>query len=230
MIKILKTVGIPLYTLFTIALIIIVAVVGKQRYDEEKIRINSASKVSITDYSNFIYVPDNRIHELLDNEYEPEILELITEEPEIVIEPREQYETTTSTEEEITEEVVDKNYGFSYNDIYLLARITMAEVEAASLTCKEYVVATVLNRLYSDVFPNTVEEVIFQTNQFTPTFDGRWERVPIPNDECYEAVYNVIAMDKTPIDSLYFESCNGSSWHSNNLTLLAEEDGMRFYK
>lgn len=221
--KVLKKITIRLYAVFTLCLIIAISYAGKTAYDRDKAK-KIISEASVINYNDFVEVStteDNKTTEEISTEI------ATTEEPKIIIEPREQYETIT--EEVTTEEVVDKNHGFSDDDIYLLARITMAEVEAASLTCKEYVVSTVLNRLYSDKFPNTVHDVIFQTNQFTPTFDGRWERVPVPNDECYEAVYNVIAMDTTPIDSLYFESCNGSSWHSNNLNLLVEEDGMRFY-
>lgn len=123
----------------------------------------------------------------------------------------------------------DPNYGYSEYDIYLLARITMAEAEDEPMLCKEYTVQTVLNRVDSDEFPDTIYDVIFEKNQFTPISDGRWDRVE-PNDDCYDAVYYVISQEYPIIDSLYFECCDGDSWHSRNLTLIDQSGSTRFYK
>lgn len=123
---------------------------------------------------------------------------------------------------------LNQNYGFDDYDIYIWAKIVMAESEGESQLCKEYVAQTILNRVLSDEFPNTIEEVVFDGNQFSPTFDGRWERVE-PNQDCYDAVSTVINSPEPIINSLYFECCTGDSWHSRNLNLILEEDGTRFY-
>ena len=124
---------------------------------------------------------------------------------------------------------VSKNNVYSNKDIYLLAKIAMAEAEGESELCKEYVIQTILNRVESDDFPDSIYDVIFDGHQFSPTFDGRWEKVE-PNNECYTATYNVINSDHPIIDSLYFECCDGDSWHSRNLEKILEECNTRFYK
>lgn len=117
---------------------------------------------------------------------------------------------------------------FTKKEKYMLAKIAMAEAEGCRIKAKELVIRTVLSRIESDMFPNTVEEVIFQKNQFTPISDGRWNKVE-PNEECWQALENVLSSSESK-DILFFESCKGDSWHNKNLKLVCEEDGMRFYK
>ncbi|WP_277934754.1 cell wall hydrolase [Parablautia intestinalis] len=126
---------------------------------------------------------------------------------------------------------------WSTEDIYLLAKIAMAEAEGASIHCKMMVIRTVLNRVESDLFPNSVREVIFQYNetsgvyQFSCVGNGRWDRVE-PNPECYEAVSEIRnwANDYSE-GALYFESCKeDDNWHSRNLNFLYQSDELRFYR
>lgn len=152
----------------------------------------------------------------------------------VVIETEEETESTEETtmqetEESSVEETKEaKKKSMSENDKYLLAKIAMAEAEGCSLRAKELVIETVLSRVKSDKFPNTVEEVIFQKNQFTPTFDGRWNRVE-PNEDCWKAVENVLK-NGVKKEVLFFESCKGDSWHNRNLEFVCQEDTLRFYK
>lgn len=145
------------------------------------------------------------------------------------------------TEEESSEVEVDYYSKFTYSkdwdseDSYLLAKIAMAEAEGCNIQTKTLVIMTVLNRVWSDEFPDTIKDVIFQeyngVYQFTPIADGRWNRVE-PNEDCYKAVK--IVMEAVYDDSggaLYFESCaDEDNWHSRNLEFLYESDGLRFYK
>lgn len=117
---------------------------------------------------------------------------------------------------------------FTEKEKYMLAKIAMAEAEGCSIKAKELVIRTVLSRIESDMFPNTVEEVIFQKKQFTPISDGRWNKVE-PNEECWQALENVLSSSESK-DILFFESCKGDSWHNKNLKLVCEEDGLRFYR
>lgn len=118
----------------------------------------------------------------------------------------------------------------SDEDKYMLAKIAMAEAEGESTKSKALVIATVLNRVSNKKFPNTIKEVIFQENQFSPTSNGRWERVE-PNKDCYKALDMVLKGKIKSKGSLYFESCSTTNnWHSSNLTFLFEIDAFRFYK
>ena len=41
------------------------------------------------------------------------------------------------------------------------------------------VISTILNRVDSEYFPNTIKEVIYQPNQFTSMWNGRADRVEV---------------------------------------------------
>lgn len=121
------------------------------------------------------------------------------------------------------------------DETYLLAKIAMAEAEGESLETKVLVILTVLNRVNSDEFPDTIKEVIFEkdskgTYQFTCIVDGRWNSVE-PNLECWEAIQVVSALEYDISEgALYFEACKGETWHSKNLTLVHKSDNTRFYR
>lgn len=141
------------------------------------------------------------------------------------------------TEEESSEFEVDYYPEFTYSkdwsakENYLLARIAMAEAEGCNTQTKTLIIMCVLNRVWSDEFPDTIEEVIFQENQFSPIDNGRWDRVE-PNEDCYEAVKVVMeAKYDYSGGATYFESCDDEdNWHSRNLEFLYESEGIRFYK
>lgn len=141
------------------------------------------------------------------------------------------------TEEESSEVEVDYYPEFTYSkdwsaqESYLLARITMAEAEGCNTQTKTLIIMCVLNRVWSDEFPDTIEEVIFQENQFSPIDNGRWDRVE-PNEDCYEAVKVVMEAKYDYSDgATYFENCaDEDNWHSKNLEFLYESEGIRFYK
>lgn len=125
------------------------------------------------------------------------------------------------------------NDAWSSDEKYLLAKIAMAEAEGCDTQTKAYVIMTVLNRVKSNKFPNTIKEVIYErhgsTYQFSPIGDGRWNRVE-PNDDCWKAVEIALSSD-TSQGALFFESCtNKDNWHSRNLQFLYESNGVRFYK
>lgn len=140
-------------------------------------------------------------------------------------------------EEKLSKAEVDQYPEFKYSkdwsseESYLLARIAMAEAEGCNTQTKTLIIMCVLNRVWSDEFPDTIEEVIFQKNQFSPIDNGRWDKVE-PNEDCYEAVKIVM---KAKYDysggATYFESCaDEDNWHSRNLEFLYESEGIRFYK
>lgn len=143
----------------------------------------------------------------------------------------------SQTEEESSEVEVDYYPEFTYSkdwsaeESYLLAKIAMAEAEGCNTQTKTLIIMCVLNRVWSDEFPDTIEEVIFQENQFSPINNGRWNRVE-PNEDCYEAVKIVMeAKYDYSGGATYFENCaDEDNWHSRNLEFLYESEGIRFYK
>lgn len=78
-----------------------------------------------------------------------------------------------------------KTLEYSYisdEDMVLLALLTIAEAEGESEEGKRLVIDTVLNRVDSEYFPNTISEVIYQKGQFTSMYNGRYDRVDITKD------------------------------------------------
>ena len=158
--------------------------------------------------------------------------EIIQPETEIIYEYDKQLLTTVDNCHEC--EQYEKSKDWDEDESYLLAKIAMAEAEECDTHTKCLVIMTVLNRVLSDEFPNTIEEVIFQNNgkvyQFSPIGNGRWNRVE-PDEDCWKAVNAVMeSQHDYSQGSLYFESCdNEDNWHNRNLNLLYERCGIRFY-
>lgn len=77
------------------------------------------------------------------------------------------------------------------SEMAMLAQLIQAEAGNQDFTGKRLVADVVLNRVDSERFPNTIEEVIFQKNpvQFGVTADGAFEEAESQiSEECFEAV------------------------------------------
>lgn len=124
---------------------------------------------------------------------------------------------------------------FSTEDEFLLAKIAMAEAEGESTEVKALVILTVLNRVDSPSFPDTIESVLFQRTsnggyQFSPVCEGgRWYTTE-PIDDCYEALELVKSGWDESQGALYFESAEDPTWHSRNLHFLFKNGRMKFYR
>lgn len=124
-------------------------------------------------------------------------------------------------------------------DSYLLAKIAMAEAEGEGVEGKAMVIMVVLNRVWAEGFPDSIEDVIFDYSeekdiyQFSPVAPGgRWWTTE-PDEECYEAL-RIIMVEKWDESegALYFEATyNGEdTWHSENLEYIKTVGNHNFYK
>lgn len=113
---------------------------------------------------------------------------------------------------------------------YLLAKIAMAEAENQDTEGKALVILVVLNRVWSDGFPNNIRDVIYQQGQFSPISNGRFDKIE-PDADCWEALA-MIMMDKWDEShgATYFESKSESTWHSKHLEFLFRHGDHYFYK
>lgn len=68
---------------------------------------------------------------------------------------------------------------FTYEEAQMLMRIAQAEAGNQGIEGMKRVMMVVLNRVDSPDFPNTIEGVIFQPNQFQPVSDGRYYEVEL---------------------------------------------------
>jgi N-acetylmuramoyl-L-alanine amidase len=140
-------------------------------------------------------------------------------------------EVNTETETESPYPAFTYSKDWDEGDSYLLAKIAMAEAEGESTEGKELVILVVLNRVWSEDFPDTIREVIYEENQFSPVASGRFDAVE-PNDDCWLAVQNIMTAQYDYSEgALYFESCeDADNWHSRNLEFLYQCGNHKFYK
>ena len=111
----------------------------------------------------------------------------------------------------------------------MLLKLGMAERGNSGCTeCIALVMRTVLNRVESDRFGSSIPSVIFAQDQFTPISDGSYDSAQ-PNAACQEALEMVIYGWDESQGALFYEWCQGESWHSQNLHLLLQHCDTRFY-
>ena len=122
------------------------------------------------------------------------------------------------------------SYDWDGEDERMLAKIAMAEAEGESVEGKALVILVVLNRVWSDEFPDSIEEVIFQKNQFSPVDEGGRYWTTEPDAGCYEALELVMGGWDESQGAFYFESTGRDGWHSQNLEFLFEFGGHKFYR
>lgn len=134
-----------------------------------------------------------------------ETSEPVTEEPVTEEEPP---QTTEPVEEQppVVEPIVEETPVVSTvatdAEIELLALVTMAEAEGEPAEGKRLVIDTVLNRVDSPRWPNTIREVIYQPNQFVAMSNGRAERCRV-TDEVRQLVREEL-LSRTNTEVVYF--------------------------
>ena len=144
---------------------------------------------------------------------------------------KEQEPTPEPTEKPTEKPYQSKIYSMDWGaeDAYLLAKIAMAEAENQDTEGKALVILVVLNRVWDDRYPDTIREVIYQENQFSPVSNGRFDRVE-PDEDCWKALEMVQVghWDKSQ-GALYFESKSQSTWHEEHLKYLFKHGDHYFY-
>lgn len=86
-----------------------------------------------------------------------------------------------------------------------LSQMIMAEARGESFEVQYYIACTVLNRVDSPLFPNTIAGVIYQTQPIQ--FYGAWDKTQYePTDSVLEAIQTALEENRTPSDVYYFTS------------------------
>lgn len=118
---------------------------------------------------------------------------------------------------------------FTAEEKEMLLKIGMAERgNTGCPECIALVMCTLLNRVEAPRFGSSIRSVLFAPEQFTPVMDGSYYHAK-PNELCYDALDMVIYGWDESQGALYYEWCEGESWHSKNLHLIFQHDGVRFY-
>ena len=114
-----------------------------------------------------------------------------------------------------------------------LLHLVAAEAGGCDMVGQILVANVVLNRMESSVFPNTVEGVIFQKNQFSPAGNGTIWSSTI-TDSVREAVERALEGEDFSQGATFFSArarldYSSMSWFDNNLNWLFKHDGHEFY-
>lgn len=118
-----------------------------------------------------------------------------------------------------------------------LLRLVEAEAGGEDLIGKMLVANVVLNRVRDKHFPNTINEVIFQSSngiaQFSPISDGRFYTIRVSN-ETIEAVNRVLQGEDNSRGALYFAARKLASeenmrWFDEKLNSLFVHGGHEFF-
>ncbi len=119
---------------------------------------------------------------------------------------------------------------WSTDDAEILMKLAMAEAEGESTEGKAMVMLVVLNRMLSSEFPNTIKDVVFQSNQFSTVNAGGRYWTTEPDEDCVAALRLIEHGYDESNGALYFESVVGDSWHSKNLEFLFQKGNHKFYR
>lgn len=117
-----------------------------------------------------------------------------------------------SREDAVRSVARDGRVKISEREMELLARLVYAEGRGEPYEGQVAIAAVVLNRVASHGFPNTVREVIYAPNAFSPVHDGNLTSKM--NDTARKAVRDAVAGQDPTNGSLYFFNPNTatSSW------------------
>ncbi len=102
----------------------------------------------------------------------------------------------------VTEKKVIIQVQLSEKEKDLLARLVTAEAKGEPYKGKVAVAAVVLNRVDSEQFPDSIQQVIYQEKQFQPVDNGMINKPA--GIEARKAVNEAIANDGQITDALYF--------------------------
>lgn len=141
-----------------------------------------------------------------------------TKTPSPTVEPTKQPENTGGSESNSgvsSNDYFSSGGGFSADELLLVAQVVQEEAKGTDVEARAAVANIIYNRLNSSKFPNSVEGVLFQKNQFTVTRNEEKLRAVMPTSKTVEAVNQIfIGGDMIlPDDVLYFRSSKkGTSW------------------
>lgn len=129
---------------------------------------------------------------------EPEVITVV-EEVEVPVE----VEKIVYLEKEVPTDVAEvmmPEAEFTNEEIDLMARVVMSEASISDIDVKFAIATTLVNRVRSDVFPDSVAEVVNQPNAYSTQENGE------PNEDCYKAVKWAIESQIFPTDMYYFRT------------------------
>lgn len=113
---------------------------------------------------------------------------------------------TAKTEEPKTEqEPIAQMYGFSESEFELFQRVVFAEAGNQGFKGKQLVADVILNRLASEQFPDTIEDVLLQENQFSCVSTGAIYCYDL-DEESKQAIITELMLERQNEEILFFRT------------------------
>lgn len=101
-------------------------------------------------------------------------------------------------------------FEFTSAEVQMLAECVQCEAGVGNPTAQKYVCSVVLNRLASDQYPNTIEEVIYQkvdgVPQFSVAYNGSMDSCELSDEALLNTYRTVVYGSYLPDYVLYFYS------------------------
>jgi len=116
-------------------------------------------------------------------------------------------------------EVTSAVSAFSEDEIYLMAKVCLAEAEDQTEYGKRLVVSTILNRLDSGIYGDTIYDVVYAPYQFEVMNNGRIDRVEV--DEYTLELVRQETISRSNYDVIYFRMDHYSEYGT---PLFVEDD------
>ena len=116
---------------------------------------------------------------------------------------------------------------FTEQESLVLQKIAVAEAGIEGIGGMAFVMQTVINRMESDEFPDTIYDVVSEPGQFSTFSNGSYEKAE-PTENSMKALELLKVLGNQ--GQLYFEITSEDSWQSRNLRRLFTYSNHTFYK
>lgn len=114
----------------------------------------------------------------------------------------------------------------------LLCRVVEAEIGIGNFDQKCNVASSIINRYFSETFPNDWKDLLFQKRngvyQYSSVGNGLYRTVEVSEDTILAIEYSFMIEDTTN-GCTYFHSGN-STWHEDNLEFVFDDGLHKFYR
>lgn len=105
----------------------------------------------------------------------------------------------------------EKDVNISLDEYMEFSRLVEAEASSEDVKGKTFVANVVFNRVLSDIFPDTVSEVINDPGQFDPV-NNYYINYAIPSHEAKVAVIDALSNKNGAYGALYFQKSASTEW------------------
>ena len=174
-------------------------------------------------FNKDFFSQSNRINAAEKDSTDPEVYNISTR----LSEGADQQDVTADRTLEVVTVSENRDLPVSMEEYEMLCKIVTTEANTEDIEGQMLIANVVMNRVASDIFPDTIEEVILSPGQFDPVENGVFNRTQ-PTDESREAVIRALSGEDASQGALYFQKSAATIW--GDYTFLFRHGNHSFYK